>query len=218
VTLVKIATGSRIPPPEDPLRISFWGHISAPGEDIFTNLGEYVGNELPQGRNGPNTIFSKIQFGRRRPVPHIHHTGGQFWRHLISPHLLFFKNSWQNATVYKVHTHTDTIKCYDDKSAVIKRSSLTCRFNKMVCWQMYHQLDRIISRYKQWHRVTTIEDIFFLVLILTATHSLDLSYLQFLSNVPSTHNKTACVDRMAAYGTVPFSVIILCRMQAICVI
>jgi len=42
-----------------------------------------------------------------------------------------------------------------------------------------------------------------------------VNYSHFLSNFPSTHNKTAFVYRMAAYGTVPFSRIILCRMQAI---
>jgi len=45
----------------------------------------------------------------------------------ISSHLLFFKNSWSDATyVYKVHTHTHvyTIKCYGDKCIDI--ISLTC--------------------------------------------------------------------------------------------
>jgi len=49
MTLVKIGTGSRIPPPECPFRMSLCGHISAPDQDIFTKLGGYVGNELPQG-------------------------------------------------------------------------------------------------------------------------------------------------------------------------
>jgi len=34
---------------------------------------------------------------------------------LISSHLLFFKKRLSNATVYKVYTHIDTIKCYGDK-------------------------------------------------------------------------------------------------------
>jgi len=41
--------GTRILPPEGPFRITFWEHISAPNEDIFTKFGWYVGNELPQG-------------------------------------------------------------------------------------------------------------------------------------------------------------------------
>jgi len=49
MTLVKIETKSRIPPPEGSCRISFSGHISAPDQDIFTKFGGYVGNKLPQG-------------------------------------------------------------------------------------------------------------------------------------------------------------------------
>jgi len=49
MTLVKIETGSRIPPPEGPFRISFLGHISATDQDIFMKFGGYVGNALPQG-------------------------------------------------------------------------------------------------------------------------------------------------------------------------
>jgi len=49
MTLVKIETKSRIPPPEGPFRISFSGHISAPDQDIFTTFGGYVGSELLQG-------------------------------------------------------------------------------------------------------------------------------------------------------------------------
>jgi len=49
ITLVKIGTGSRIPPPEGSFRILFWEHIFAPEQDTFTKFGGYVGNELPQG-------------------------------------------------------------------------------------------------------------------------------------------------------------------------
>jgi len=66
MTLVKIETGSGIPPPEGPFRISFSGHISAPDQDIFTKFGEYVGNELSQGVEWSKHVCSKIQFGRRR--------------------------------------------------------------------------------------------------------------------------------------------------------
>jgi len=45
--------------------------------------------------------------------------------------------------------------------------------------------------------------------------STDLNYSQILPNFPSTHNKTAFVYRITACGTVPFSLVILCRMQAI---
>jgi len=46
MTLVKIKTGSRIPPPEGPFRISFSGHICAFDQDTFTTLGAYVDNGL----------------------------------------------------------------------------------------------------------------------------------------------------------------------------
>jgi len=46
---------------------------------------------------------------------------------LISSHLLFFKNL-SNATVYKVHTHIDTIKCYDDKCIDICKNETGSHF------------------------------------------------------------------------------------------
>jgi len=49
MTLVKIETESRIPPPEGLFQISFLGHSSAPDQGIFTKFGGYAGNELPQG-------------------------------------------------------------------------------------------------------------------------------------------------------------------------
>jgi len=56
MTLVKIGTGSRIPPPDVPLRISFWGHIFALDQDIFTKFGGYVGNELARGVEWSNHV------------------------------------------------------------------------------------------------------------------------------------------------------------------
>jgi len=48
MTLVRIDTGSRIPPTERLLQISFLGHISAHDQDIFTKFGGYVDNWLPK--------------------------------------------------------------------------------------------------------------------------------------------------------------------------
>jgi len=48
MTLVKIGTGSRILQPEGPFRVSFWGHISVSGQNIFTKFGGYIANELTQ--------------------------------------------------------------------------------------------------------------------------------------------------------------------------
>jgi len=46
-------------------------------------------------------------------------------------------------------------------------------------------------------------------------NSLDLNYSRTLTNFQSKHNKTAFAYKMATYGTVPFSLFILCRMQTI---
>jgi len=153
MTLVKIETGSRIPPPEGPFRILFSGHrpISAPDQDI-------VDNGIPKCVEW----FKYDSF--ENPI-------------------------WRTAAM---STHTTY------RRSILRR-----------------QLDRISSRYKHRHSVTTIDDIFFLVLISTETHSTDLNYSHFLPNFPSRHNKTAFVYRMATYGTVPFSLIIVCRIPAI---
>jgi len=42
-----------------------------------------------------------------------------------------------------------------------------------------------------------------------------LQLFTFLHNFVITHNKTAFVYKMATYGSVPFSLVILCHMQAI---
>jgi len=48
MTVVKVGTGSIIPPPEDPFQISLWVHISAPDQDIFTKFCGHVDNGLPK--------------------------------------------------------------------------------------------------------------------------------------------------------------------------
>ena len=40
---------------------------------------------------------------------------GPYTGQLPSSHLLFFKKQLSSATVYNVHTHRDTMKCYGDK-------------------------------------------------------------------------------------------------------
>jgi len=50
-------------------------------------------------------------------------------------------------------------------------------YRRPIFWR--RQLHRISSRYKEWHPVTRIDDIFFLVLISTETHSLHLNCLHF---------------------------------------
>jgi len=65
MTLVKIGTGSRIPPPKGPFRISFWGHISAPNQDACTKFGGIVGNELQQfGRRRQCTTYTTLTGGK----------------------------------------------------------------------------------------------------------------------------------------------------------
>jgi len=84
MTYVKIETGSRIPPPDGPFRSSFWGHISAPNQDIFTKFGGCVGNEFPQG-----VEWSKhVSFGN--PIwqtAAMHHTCNilEFWERISAP-------------------------------------------------------------------------------------------------------------------------------------
>jgi len=73
MTLVKIGTGSRIPPPEGPFQISFWGLIAAHDQDIFKKFDGYVDNGLPKCVwNGPNMIPLKINFWRTTALYQIY--------------------------------------------------------------------------------------------------------------------------------------------------
>jgi len=72
MTLVKIGTGSRIPPPEGPIRISFWGHISAANQDIIRKFGVYVGIELPQGVEWSKHVSFENPIWRTVAVQHIY--------------------------------------------------------------------------------------------------------------------------------------------------
>jgi len=56
MTLVKIGTRSRIPPPEGRFQISFSEHTPATDQDIFTKFGGYV-DELPQGVEWSEHVF-----------------------------------------------------------------------------------------------------------------------------------------------------------------
>jgi len=91
MTLVKTETGNKIPPPEGPFRISFSGNISAPGQDIFTKFGGYIGNELPQGVEWSKHVFFKIQFGRQGRCT-LHAIYRRYWSVYLPQVKIFARN------------------------------------------------------------------------------------------------------------------------------
>jgi len=84
MTLVKIGTGSRIPPLEGPFRISFWGHISAPNQDIFTKFGGYVDDELPQGVKWSKHVSFKNPIWQMAAKCSTYNIL-TFWEHISAP-------------------------------------------------------------------------------------------------------------------------------------
>jgi len=71
MTLVKIETGSRIPPPEGTFEILFSGHVFAPDQDIFTIYGKYVDNELPQSVEWSKDVYFESPILRMAAMHHI---------------------------------------------------------------------------------------------------------------------------------------------------
>jgi len=68
-----IGTGSRIPPPEGWFRISFWGHISAPNQDIFTKSVGCVDDGLAQCVEYSKYVsFRKSNMADGGHIPHIY--------------------------------------------------------------------------------------------------------------------------------------------------
>jgi len=78
MTFFEIGTGSRIPPPEGPCRISFSAHISAHDQDIFTKFGGYVGNELPRDVVGSKHVSFENPIWQMTVLHHVQHTRDQF--------------------------------------------------------------------------------------------------------------------------------------------
>jgi len=84
MTLVKIETRSRMPPPDGPFQISFSGHISVPSQDIFMKLGGYVDNELPQGVEWSQHISFENPIWQAAAMYHTCNISA-FWESIFAP-------------------------------------------------------------------------------------------------------------------------------------
>jgi len=124
--LVKIGTRSIIPPLEGPFRILFWGHISAPSQDIFTKFGGYVGNGLPEGVEWSKNILAAVHHTCNVSVKFDACVNSGLSKCVEWCKYDSFKNPiWQTATVYHTATYRRSMFLHAISTDILSLRSTT---------------------------------------------------------------------------------------------